>query len=78
MGWSRSGVGGGSRGPGASAEVLKLEQQSSRESQAHMLWLTVRQEVDWCDDFMAQFSSAGDLNSEIASGQRRIKCFGFF
>lgn len=43
-----------------------------------MLWLTLRQEIHWCDDFMAQFSSAGDLNSEIASGQRRIQCWFFF
>lgn len=77
VGWSRRGLGGRSSSPGASTGVFKLEKQGSRESQAHMLWLTLRQEVDWCDDFMAQFSSAGDLNSEIASGQRRIKWFFF-
>jgi len=77
-GWSRSGAGGRSCGPGASAGVFKVEKQGSRESQAHMLWLTLRQEVDWRDDFMSQFLSAGDMNSEIASGQRRNKCFVFF
>lgn len=74
MGWSRRAASGRSCSLGVSSTgVFKLEKQGSRESQAHMLRLTVRQEVDWCDDFMAQFSSAGDLNSEIVSGQRRIK-----
>lgn len=44
----QKGPGGRSCGPGASARAFKLEKQGSRESQAHTLWLTVRQEVDWC------------------------------
>lgn len=61
----------------ASSGVFKLGKQGSRESQACMLWLSLRPEV-WCDDFMDQFLSAGDLNSEIASGQRRSKWIFFF
>lgn len=48
-----------------------------------MFWLTLRQEVCWCDDFMAWCLSFGDLNCGIALGQRKIKCclvffFNFF
>lgn len=39
-----------------------------------MFWLTLRQEVCWCDDFMAWCLSFGDLNCGIALGQRKIKC----
>lgn len=63
--------------PGAVAleltlEFLKVGKQGSRESQ------TLGQEVDLWDDFLAQFSSAGNLNSETTLGQRRNMCFGFF
>lgn len=40
-----------------------------------MLWLTLRQEVCWCDDFMAWCVSSGDLNCGISLGQRKIRFF---
>lgn len=62
---------------GGSARGFQTGKTSLWESSAHMLWLTLRQEIRWCDDFMAWCLSSGDLICGIASGQRRIKWFVF-
>lgn len=74
VGWSRrkwvAEAGGSVRGFNRKNKPLKRS--------ALMLWQTLRQEVRWCDDFMAWCLSSGLLSCGIALGQRKIKWFVFF
>lgn len=43
-----------------------------------MFWLTLRQEVCWCDDFMAWCLSFGDLNCGILYVRGKLSVVWFF